>query len=398
MSAQSVLAAPRVKTRSGLSRTKVLHILEATSAGAARFVADVLLHHDTDQFDVSFAYSLIRSDQRFLSDLEKIQGRGIRTVEIPMARNIKPRADLKALGRLHRFIRRSGFDIVHSHSSKAGFLGRLASKLADRRTVTLYSPHAIAIAVNPIYKPIEKMAGFLTDGMVAVSRSERDQLESYNLIHRDRIHYVTAAVDVQAYSGFSGHHQTREKLGIPANALLVGAAGRLADQKDPFLFLRVAEIVCQCEKDVHFVWAGDGELRTKVLERTKLLGLEKRVHFPGYCADLRPILAALDIFVLTSRYESFGYVTCEAMALGKPVVATHVAGSSELVVDGRTGYLAQPGDAEGFAARLLSLAGEASLRRSFGAAGRARVEEHYDLPRMVSDIEDLYRRLRREKI
>ena len=72
MSAQSVLAAPRVKTRSGLSRTKVLHILEATSAGAARFVADVLLHHDTDQFDVSFAYSLIRSDQRFLSDLEKI--------------------------------------------------------------------------------------------------------------------------------------------------------------------------------------------------------------------------------------------------------------------------------------------------------------------------------------
>jgi glycosyltransferase involved in cell wall biosynthesis len=394
MSAGAALGIERriaVETRP--ARLRVLHILEATSAGAARFVADVLLNHDLDRFDVSFAYSLIRSDRRFLSDLEKIQRRGVHTTEISMTRQVHPRDDLKSLRGLYRLMRQSRFDIVHSHSSKAGFLGRLASKMARRKAVTLYSPHAIAIAVNPIYKPIEKFAGFFTDGLMAVSRSEKEQLLSYNLVPADKIHFVTAAVDVQAYRDPSLPQGVRERLGIPATALLVGSAGRLADQKDPFMFLRVAEIVCQCDRDVHFVWAGDGELRAKVLEKSRLLGLEKRVHFPGYYPDLRPLLASLDIFALTSRYESFGYVTCEAMALGKPVVATNVAGSRELVADGRTGFLSEAGDAEGFAAKVLTLAGDSGLAARFGAAGRERVEQHFDLPRMVEDIEELYLRL-----
>lgn len=398
MSATSALTVgTRVVERPLFNRLKVLHVLEATSAGAARFVADILLHHNTDEFDVSFAYSLIRSDQRFLEDLEKIRTRGIKPFEIPMARNIQLGDDLKSLGQLYRLLRTSHFDIVHSHSSKAGFLGRIATKLARKKTVTLYSPHAIAISVNRIYKPIEKFAGFFTDGIVAVSKSEQDQLKSYNLVSPEKVYYVTAAINVKSYSNFPRSPEIREKLGIPREAVLIGTAGRLADQKDPLTFLRIADIVCKRECTAHFLWAGDGELRGHVIEQAKLLGIEDRVHFIGYWPELRPVLASLDIFVLTSRYESFGYVTCEAMALGKPVVATNVDGSNELVRDEETGYLVEVGNAESFGAKLLSLIEDPACRSRFGTAGQLRAEEHYDLTRMVSEIEDLYRSLRHNR-
>jgi len=117
------------------------------------------------------------------------------------------------------------------------------------------------------------------------------------------------------------------------------------------------------------------------------------VTFLGYCPDLRPFLDALDIFVLTSRYESFGYVTCEAMAMGKPVVATNVSGSNELVVHGVTGYLVDVADAQGLAGAFDNLAADWKLRRRMGEAGRARARKHYDLRRMIQDVEQIYREL-----
>jgi glycosyltransferase involved in cell wall biosynthesis len=117
------------------------------------------------------------------------------------------------------------------------------------------------------------------------------------------------------------------------------------------------------------------------------------VTFLGYCSDLRPFLDAVDIFTLTSRYESFGYVTCEAMAMGKPVVATNVTGSNELVLPGVTGYLVDVADPQSLALALGDLAADWRLRRRMGEAGRARAREHYDLRRMIRDVERVYREL-----
>src|SRR5580658_1306806 len=143
--AQDISSGREIST--GRRRASVLHVLEATSAGAARYVADVLLNIDTEAFKVTFVYSPIRADERFRRDLARIRDRGIAVHEIPMVRQIDPMADAQSFLGLRQVIRDGSFDLVHGHSSKAGFLARLAARSVSRKIVTIYSPHAIAIAL-----------------------------------------------------------------------------------------------------------------------------------------------------------------------------------------------------------------------------------------------------------
>ncbi len=375
-------------------RPSVLHVLEATSAGAARYVSDVLLNINTEAFDVCFAYSMARADERFRNDLDRIRARGIALCEIPMKREIDPVADLTAFFDLRRLMKRHKFDIVHGHSSKAGFLARVAAKSVSGRTVTVYSPHAICISVKPKYRYLERFAAAFTDAILGVSQSECAELDQYRLVPRRKLHFVTAAVDVDAYN-YHGQPQlenktVREKYGLPANAVLVGTAGRLSRQKDPITFLEVAAIVLSTEPNAWFVWIGDGELREATIARARELGIEQRLILPGYLPDIKAWLSALDIFLLTSIYESFGYVTCEAMALARPVVATRVAGSSELVSSGQTGFLATKESPESLAAYVTLLIRDEQLRVKLGQAGRRKAEAVYNLQRMIADLEKLY--------
>jgi glycosyltransferase involved in cell wall biosynthesis len=374
-------------------RPKVLQVLEATGAGTACYVSDLLLHIDTAAFDLSLAYSPVRSDERFLKDLQHIERRGVRVYEIPMQRNIRPLQDAKALRDLYRLIKAQEFDIVHGHSSKAGFLARLAAKLADPGIVTVYSPHAIAISVNPKYWYLERFAALLTNVILGVSQSERDELETYGLVSRSKLRYATAGIDVAAYVGSFGGSDLRRQIGVPDGAILIGSAGRITPQKDPATFLKAAANLLEKKVNAHFAWAGGGDLLSASQTLARDLGIERHVTFLGYCPDLRPFLDAIDVFALTSRYESFGYVTCEAMAMGKPVVATNVSGSKELVLPGATGYLVEVADAQGLALALEDLAADWNLRRRMGEAGRARASEHYDLRRMIQDVEQVYREL-----
>ena len=378
---------------SAAKRVTVLHVLESTSAGAARYVSDVLLNLDLDAFEVSLVFSMIRSDARFREDLERMRQRGIATFEISMTRGINPRADGRAFFQLYRLLRRTRFDIVHCHSSKAGFLGRIAAKVAHRKTVTLYSPHAIAISVNRAYWYLEKLAAPFTDAMVGVTASERDQLAEYGLVPPSKLNFITAAIDVAGCKRITGHKSLLSQFRIPNDVVVVGAAGRLAPQKDPFTFLKVVDIIRKKGLPAHFLWIGDGELREQVFSQARKMGIEDSITFTGYCQDLLPVLSSIDIFALTSIYESFGYVTCEAMALSKPVVGTNVAGTKELVVDGTTGFLVEPRDPEAFAERLALLIQDPSLRERMGRAGRTRAETEYDLSRMIGEIQDFYHKL-----
>jgi glycosyltransferase involved in cell wall biosynthesis len=294
---------------------------------------------------------------------------------------------------LYRLVKTQRFDLIHGHSSKAGFLGRIAAKLANAHAVTVYSPHAIAISANRAYQPLERLAGLFTDAILAVSRSERDELEGYHLVSPPKLHYVTAGIDVPGFARFPRDPEFRRRIGVPDGALLIGSAGRIARQKDPVTFLQAAARLCPHEELVYFAWAGEGEMRRECEQLARALGIEDRVRFVGYCSDVRPFLASLDIFALTSRYESFGYVTCEAMAMGLPVVATNVAGSNELVRHEATGYLVDVGDAEGCAQRLRTLIKNSFLRRAMAEAGRKRVSDYYGVDRMVRQVETLYQEL-----
>ncbi len=374
-------------------RPKVLEVLEATALGTGRYITDLLLNMDIEAFDVSLAYSPLRfrSDEPFLRNVQRMKARGVHVYEIPMQRKISPVDDAKALLALYRLIKTERFDIVHGHSSKAGFLARLAAKLADPRIITVYSPHAVSIPLHPRYWYVERLAGLLTNVMLGVSRSERDELESYRLVAPSKLRYVTIGIDTAAYSGPFGGDEFRRRMGVPQGTILIGSAGRVTAQKDPATFLKAAAALLERGVCAHFTWAGYGELESASERLARTLGIEQQVTFLGYCPDLRPFLDAIDIFALTSRFESFGYVTCEAMAMGKPVVATNVSGSNELVLPGVTGYLVDFADAQACAVAFRELAMDETLRHRMGEAGRARAREHYELDGMIRGIEQVYR-------
>jgi glycosyltransferase involved in cell wall biosynthesis len=375
------------------ARIKVLQVLEATGAGTACYVSDLLSNIDTAVFDVALVYSPIRADQRFLADLRHIAARGVHIHEIRMQRNIRPFDDAKALWALYRLIKKHKFDIVHGHSSKAGFLVRLAARLANSKIITVYSPHAIAISVNPKYWYLERFAGFLTNVVLGVSRSEHQELETYQFVPSSKLRHVTAGINFDAYIGSFGGSDFRQRLGIQDDTILIGSAGRLTAQKDPVTLLKAAAELLSKGVKAHVAWAGDGDLKAPAQKLARELGIDQHVTFLGYFPDLRPFLDALDIFALVSRYESFGYVTCEAMAMHKPVVATKVSGSSELVVHGETGYLVDIADSHAIAAAFEELAADWNLRRRMGDAGCARARKHYGLARMSQGIEQVYRDL-----
>jgi glycosyltransferase involved in cell wall biosynthesis len=244
--------------------------------------------------------------------------------------------------------------------------------------------------MNPVYGYLERLAGWFTDFIVAVSQSEREGLQARRIVAPRQVVHVTAGIDTAAYAGYTAPANLREELGLPPSAVVVGSAGRLVSHKDPFTFLNVAKIVTRARSDTQFVWIGDGELREEMTERTRQAGLTDRVKLAGYNPDLRPWMATLDIFMLTSLSESFGYVTCEAMAMAKPVVGTRVPGTSELVDHGKTGLLAPFRDETALAEGVLRLVDDQNMRIRMGRQGRHRAEKLYDLSRMVHDLEEFY--------
>ena len=158
-----------------MKHIKILHILEASLGGTGRHVCDLLKCLEGDQqFRVTLVYSALRADTRFLSEIARLSKGTTRLIEISMPREVAPIRDLVPLRQLCRLIRRERFDIVHAHSSKAGALGRLAARLSLRKVVTVYTPHSIAIRMGYRYWVIEKLLGYLSDRLIAVSDSEKE--------------------------------------------------------------------------------------------------------------------------------------------------------------------------------------------------------------------------------
>lgn len=378
---------------------RVLHVVEATIAGVRTHVQALATGLDQRRFQSAVACPLRREnafgDERFVGCLADA---GIPVLPVAMRRSISPIADLAALWRLAGIIRAGRFDIIHLHSSKAGFLGRLAARIVGSGAAVIYSPHGLsflgadAAAERALYLSLERLAGRLCDRVVAVSPGERDLIVASGIAPAERVACIDLGVDTLPLQALDRAAQRRE-LGVPADAPLIGTVARVTNQKNPLLFVEAAARVLPAVPTAHFVWCGDGELRAEAERRAQALGIAARCHFLGHREDARPILASLDLFWLTSNYESFGLATAEAMALCLPVVATDVVGTRDVLAAGQAGVLVPPRDAAALAGATLSLLREPERMRELGQAGRARVHERYTLDRMLASTAALYESL-----
>ena len=318
-----------------------------------------------------------------------------------LTRRVRPDRDLAALLALARIFRRERPDIVHTHSSKAGILGRLAARLAAVPRV-VHTIHGYGFNASRAwlqyrtFLALERLAARLTDRFIAVSRANLEEGVALGLFTRDRVSLIRSGVALREFE--SASHDTglearrnglRRELGLPENALLVGMVACLKPQKSPLTFVEVAARVARDVPDATFVVAGDGELRAAVERRAGELHLGGRLHLLGWRRDVPKVMAALDVLLHTSLWEGLPRVLPEAIAAGVPIVATSVGGTSDILKDGRTGIVRAPGDVEGLAAGVKRLLLDRGFARSLTEQARSVLGE-FDIDEMVRAQERLY--------
>ncbi|MEW6359378.1 MAG: glycosyltransferase family 4 protein [Planctomycetota bacterium] len=380
-----------------MRKLRALQILEAAIGGTKKHVLQLLRHLPRDRYDLSFVCSTLR-DPSFQKDVEALRAEGIKVAVIPMTRAIHPLADLRALAELIRHIRRHRYDIVHTHSSKAGILGRIAARLA-RVPVVIHTPHAFAFemaagrAANAFYRMAERIGARLSDAIVAVSEHERRLAIGLNVLPPDRIVTIENALDDDDLTPSHNREKMRKELGLEGKQILVGTVGRLTRQKGLPVLLDAAGILLHDFPDMRFLIAGSGEDEGALRRKMAALGIADQVLLLGHRDDTHDLYAAMDIFVLPSLWEGRPYALLEAMAAGRPVVASDVCGLGDVIEDGANGLLVPVGEAARLAEAVARLGRDSELRRRLGRAARQTVETRYRLADAIAKLDAVYGRV-----
>jgi glycosyltransferase involved in cell wall biosynthesis len=382
-------------------RVKVLHVITRFEAGAGGNTLLSAVGMDRRRYEVWVAGAAGGPLW------QRAERHGIRTVPLPgFRREVAPLADLGVLFQLIRLIRRQRFGVVHLHSAKATFLGRLAALLCRVPVivVTLHgrdpwwpAPDGSATQLREVmsrglgpFRFLERVFRPVTHGFVAVSPSVARDAVLARIAASGRTEVVPSAVDL-AQIPEDADESVRVELGIPAGVPVVGTVGRLDAQKAPLDFVRMAALVTERRPGTRFVMVGDGELAGEARVLAGRLGVE--IVFTGFRLDAARIASAFDVFVVTSLYEGVGRSVTEAMASGRPVVATAVDGVVDLVTPGATGLLATPRDPEELAACVGWLLDHPMEAVQMGAQARSRVRQLFAPERMCAALDEVYSRL-----
>lgn len=331
----------------------------------------------------------------------------VRTRDIPLhvepalVRELNPLKDALALARLTRFLLRGRYDIVHTHTAKAATLGRIAARMAGVPMV-VHTVHGwVFTAEHPAshswaYLQLERMLAPLCNALVVVAENDRDEGLALGVGRRSQYVLIRSGIELDGYRDVSlSRAEARRRIGLPEDAFVVGTVGRLSPPKCPEVAVAAFRRVAGELPQAHLVVVGDGRQRGEVEAEVRRLGLADRVHMLGLRQDVPQLLRAFDAYLLTSSHEGLPRTLPQAMAAGLPIVATRVGGVPNAVVDGQTGWLADAGDAEALAERLLRLAAAPGRAAQMGEAGRAKVDD-FSAERMARGLEGLYRRLAAE--
>lgn len=324
-----------------------------------------------------------------------------------LKREIDPLKDIVAVARLVRLMRAFRPQILHTHTAKAGALGRTAALLAGRGRpqVVVHTYHGHVLSgyfgdrANAMFRLLERLLAKVSDALIAVSPEVRDDLVRYGVAPASRIVVVRLGLDLEARTAApaGARECERERLGVAEGAFLIGWVGRMTEIKRVEDLLAAFALVCVAGLDAHLALVGDGPLQEPLRELARELGVEQRCHFLGYTDEVGPLYRAFDVAVLSSANEGTPVTLIEALAAGVPAVATDVGGVGDVVEDGETGLLVAPGAPAELAAALLGLGRDPELRQRFAAAAAASVNERYALRRLVADLDELYRRLLAER-
>lgn len=292
---------------------------------------------------------------------------------------------------LFKFLRAERVDILCTHGYKPTILGLCAARLAHLPAIAISRGWTWESSKIRFYEMLERKALRFMDHVVAVSSGQRDKLLACG-VRPEHLSVIRNAIDLQSISTKTVSN-LRHELNIPDKSLLVVSAGRLSPEKNHAGMIEVARRVLSSVDDVCFAVFGEGFLRPELEARIASAGLAGRFFLPGFRTDLQSILNEIDIFMLPSFTEGLPNVALEAFAAGKPIVASAVGGTPEVVQDGISGFLTPPDDHDLMAQRLLLLIRDPELRKRMGDAGRTHVLREFGFEKQTELYEKLYRDL-----
>jgi glycosyltransferase involved in cell wall biosynthesis len=339
------------------------------------------------------------------SMLDYALARGVQPRVIPemvTAFSLTPR-DVKALAKLYFLIRRERPHIVCTETAKAGFLGRLAGRLAGVPVIVhTFHGHVLHGYYGPVknwlMRRMERSLARITDRLVTVSEQVKRDLVGYGVAAAEKITVIPLGFDLEPFLNSHAHKdEFRREIGYGDEHKLIGIVGRLFSIKNHALFLDAAAHVSAREQNARFVIVGDGVLRPTLEKQASDLGIADRVLFTGWRRDLARICADLTVLVVSSDNEGTPVSAIEAMAAGCPVVATRVGGLSDLIDDRRTGRLVPPRDEKVLATAVLDLLHGPETARNLGRNAKEAVGKRFAVTRLISDMDRLYSELLEEK-
>ena len=315
-----------------------------------------------------------------------------------LVRSPRPLNDLKALWELVHLFRREQFDIVHTHTSKAGFLGRIAARCSG----VPYVVHTIhnnavneymSIFERQLFLSLEKIVLPLTDWFITVSELNRNQISELGLLKLERSQTVYSGIDYSQLDRLSDLTSKRQALKIPNDYQTIVMVARLMPQKAPDLLISAfTQVLDQCPRTL-LILVGDGPLRQDLETQARDLDLVENIRFLGFRDDVPEILKLADIFALSSLWEGLGRSMTEAMLLGKPVVAPNIYGIPEIVHHNKTGLLFPVGDVNQLATLLIHLLQHPEEQIRLGQNAKRLTRKLFDAKDMVKQIEQIYEQL-----
>jgi glycosyltransferase involved in cell wall biosynthesis len=389
---------------------KILHIITRLDRGGSAENTLLTCLGLVEKYELVLVHGL--SLESNMTDLEKetvdsriknAMERGVNVIPFPsLVRRISPLQDLRALFYLWRLIMREKPDMIHTHTSKAGILGRWAAWLA-RVPIIVHTAHGHVFyghfgpLASRFFVLLERFMALTTDRMIALTEGERNDYITFSVSRPDKILTIHSGVEIDDYlSAQVNVEEKRESLEISTKGPVVGTVGWLLPIKGPMHLLNAMESVWMDYPETTLIFVGKGDLEEELRSKAWQMGVSDRVKFLGWRDDIPEIMQILDVFVLPSLNEGMGRVLAEAMAAGKPVIASHVGGIPDLVKPGQNGFLVEPGDVSGLSRAITRLLSDKKIRDEMGRKGREMCQD-FSVEKMIEKIDVMYASLLQER-
>lgn len=375
---------------------KVLHLITRLIVGGAQentvYTARFL---DPQLFDVDVICGPQTGSEGSL--IEEALASGVKLSILPeLVRELNPYKDFIAFLKLYFILRKNRYAIIHTHSSKAGILGRLAAKLAGTpiiiHTVHGWSFHDYMSRWRKrLFITLEKISAMFTYRLIVVTQKDIEKGLKHGIGKPNQYHLIRSAIPLAEFLDTpSNPNQLREELGIPLNAAVIGTVGRLSPQKNPLDWLQIAAQIAAQKPECYFLLVGDGPLRNQVETQIDALHLRNRVILTGLRRDVPQLLSVIDVFLLTSLWEGLPRVIPQAMCREVPIVAYASDGVAEVIEHGRNGMICPPGEIHLAAQYCLQLLDSEELRVKITKEAKKIATEQFDLRIMIQQLERLY--------